>query len=88
MEYMIVKEVLISNHLSTGRTKHYSNDQLLPAAKKLRIAKFGGDRGYYLYYLDENDEEMTDTYHETIESAMRQAEFEYNIKPHEWSDQN
>ncbi len=35
------------------------------------------DTAYFLYYLDEHADAITDTWHETIEDAFAQAEFEF-----------
>jgi hypothetical protein len=84
MEYKIIKEISLASKEATGKTKHYAGSDELPVAIKLQIAQYEGDDGFYLFYLDESDEVMTDTYHTTIEGAMEQAEWEYNIKPEEW----
>jgi hypothetical protein len=92
--YQILKSVNLStHHQPTGNTKHYkivSRDLKerveLPAPSKLLIAQFPGDSGYYLLYLDEYGEELTDTYHESVEKAIAQAKFEFNILPEEWEN--
>ncbi len=50
----------------------------------LKIAKFEGDTGYYLYYCDSSGVEMTDTWHESLEKAMEQAEFEFQVAKQDW----
>jgi hypothetical protein len=34
--------------------------------------------------LDEDGNEMNDTFHETLEGALEQARFEFRVPPHEW----
>jgi hypothetical protein len=46
--------------------------------------KFHDDSGYYLLYLDETGEELTDTYHDSLEKAFSQAEREFQCKEEEW----
>jgi hypothetical protein len=50
----------------------------------LEIVQLLPDSGYYLLYVDEKDSEMTDTWHESIERAMDQANFEFGLLPSEW----
>ena len=56
----------------------------MPHPAMLRIVKYG-DSGVYLYYCDEAGGEYTDTWHETIARAIEQAEFEFNVRPQEWT---
>lgn len=53
------------------------DDQPIQNPTKLAICKFENDNGFYLFYCLENWEVITDTYHDSIEDAMKQAEFEY-----------
>jgi len=51
----------------------------------LAIATYPGDAGYYLFYCDADGQELTDTWHETEDDALGQAEFEFRVQPHEWT---
>lgn len=68
----------------TGRTVHREGNEVLPPPTGLAIVQYPEDSGFYLLYLDAHGQEMTDTYHETIEGAMSQAEFEFNVRPPDW----
>ena len=48
--------------------------------------RFEGSAGYYLLYLDSEGNELTDTYHDTLESAFDQAEWEFRVQPAEWEE--
>jgi hypothetical protein len=50
----------------------------------LTVAQRGPDIGYYLLYLDDQGEEMTDTYHETLDAALAQANAEFGVTKGEW----
>jgi hypothetical protein len=50
----------------------------------LRIAQYPSDPGFYLLYCDGDGREMTDTYHDSLEEAMAQAEWEFETKEGEW----
>ena len=56
----------------------------MPKPFALSIVKYSDNEGYYLLYLDKFGEEQTDTYHETLEDAFGQAEFEFGVKKDEW----
>jgi hypothetical protein len=81
----IIQSINLSDaHKSTGKTKHYLNNALLPVPSTLQIIKFPNDDGYYLIYLDANNREMTDTYHCTLQAAIDQAKMEFSIELDEW----
>lgn len=49
----------------------------MPAPAALRISQYQGDAGFYLLYLDLDGEEITDTYHMTLQDAFEQANWEF-----------
>jgi hypothetical protein len=51
----------------------------------LAICKYENGGGYYLFYCNEDWETITDTWHETMEDAMEQAEFEYTNTKTDWT---
>lgn len=90
-KYKILFQIRLgANHKSTGKTSHYElqGNVKTPILNitQLQIAKYPDAAGYYLLYLDKNGEELTDTYHENIESAMQQAEWEFSVKANEWQE--
>jgi hypothetical protein len=44
----------------------------------LAIAKYPNDSGFYLFYCDAEWAVITDTYHDSVERAVHQAEFEFS----------
>jgi hypothetical protein len=72
--------------MATGKTRHDRGDQQLPTPWALRIVPCQAKQveGYYLCYDDDAGQEMTDTYHETIDTALRQARSEFGVTPREW----
>lgn len=56
----------------------------MPPPHSLRTARYQDDDGCYLLYLDEKHDELTDTYHDDVASAMAQAEWEFGVKETEW----
>jgi hypothetical protein len=53
-----------------------------PAA--LEIVQRTGQSGCYLLYLDQDDEEMRDTWHANRDDGKHRAEFEFSVHPDEW----
>lgn len=64
-------------HRHTGNCKQIVAGVLMSAAAGLAICRYEGEKSFYLFGCDENWETITDTWHETLEDAKAQAEFEY-----------
>lgn len=77
---------LEKKHKPTGSTKHYLGSDSAPVPHELRIVQYSGDSGFYLLYCDESGVEFTDTYHETADAAMDQANFEFHVKTEDWKE--
>lgn len=63
----------------TGNTVHrlHGNGVMGPAAA-LAICQYDGEQSSYLFYCDDKWNVITDTWHESVGQAMKQAEFEYS----------
>jgi hypothetical protein len=84
-DYKIVRRVtLTEKHCSTGRTRHYRNGQLLSLPARLEIVQYNNDPGFYLFYIDSRNEISTDTYHDTLEAGLVQAEWEFGVELSDW----
>ena len=87
-ERILFTVILSDKHQPTGKTRHYigwpGNRELLPTPHSLAITQFEGNSGFYLYYLDSNGKEQTDTYHDTLDKAKHQADLEFNVKDSDW----
>ena len=85
--YRVLKSVVLGiHHAPTGSTRHHRDGVPCLAPAQLRVAQIGAESGYYLLYLDQDGQEMTDTWHETLDGALLQAEFEFNVKRTDWSE--
>ena len=83
--YVVVKRIVLeARHQPTGKTRHYHGKRELPPAAVLKIGKYDGEEGFYLFYFDADGHELTDTFHDTLEEALAQAEWEYGVEPDEW----
>ena len=87
MPEKILKTVRLGpQHQQPGHTYHNNNGEGLGPFVKLAIVSYG-DGSYYLFYYDSDDgEEITDTFHESVEAAMEQAKFEFGVTSGEWQD--
>jgi hypothetical protein len=90
MGMVTIKKVkLKEHHLSPGRMEHTLHDSTgvrhFPPFTSLAITRSGDDTGYYLMHLCDNHI-GTDTYHETLTEALRQAKWEFGVLAEEWTD--
>ncbi|QDT90269.1 hypothetical protein [Gimesia algae] len=77
---------LADHHQPTGKTRHYfgaAAEEMMPPAE-LKIVQYPHSPGFYLLYCDPYGVEMTDTFHEAIEKAVAQAEWEFRVREDEW----
>ena len=49
----------------------------MPPAAALAVVQYPSENAYYLLYLDADGNEVTDTWHATLDDALLQAEREY-----------
>ena len=68
----------------TENTVHRVGGTVVGPAHVLVICKYPDDFGYYLFYCDQEWQVVTDTYHESLKAAKRQAEFEYRGVGAKW----
>lgn len=66
-----------ARHQHTGNTRQLVADQLLGPASGLAICQYPGDKSFYLFSCDVQWRCLTDTWHESLDDAQHQAEFEY-----------
>ncbi len=66
----------------TGGTRHFANGTLAGGFDELQIVEFGPQEVNMLYFVE--GEEVTDTGFESVEDALRQAEFEFGLTKSDW----
>lgn len=85
LNYILQRKVRLQpHHCSTGKTYHSYKGHAIPQPASLLIISYPDHPGYYLLYLDSDGNELTDTYHDTCEQALLQAEWEFGIEAEEW----
>jgi len=72
-------------HRATGNCRQIVADVLQGPAAGLAICQYEGETAYYLFGYDSEWNTVTDTWHETLEGALGQAEFEYEGVSHKWN---
>ena len=75
-----------ARHKHTGACRQIVGGELMGPARALAICQYVGDQAYYLFGCDENWNSVTDTWHESIDDAKRQAEFEYAGVMQTWQE--
>ncbi len=84
-EAVVLREIALRDrHVATGNARHFVGGELMPRPARLRISRYADDPGFYLLYIGDAGEELTDTWHPTLEDAMQQAAFEFDVKPNDW----
>ena len=71
------------NGSPTGATHHSVNGTDIPEVASLAITTYG-DGSFYLLYFGADGGELTDTCHDSVDGAKRQAEREFGIAPDQW----
>lgn len=82
-----IKRVRLGAHHHVGLTKHTISDAKgkrdFPPFVELAIASYPGETSCYLFHVCA-DGQVADTWHQNIEEALNQAEWEFGVKPEEW----
>jgi hypothetical protein len=79
--------VIDSDVIPTGATEHYFG---MPGGPRTEMAPFAAlaisqsDDSYYLCYLDEDWDYVTDTWHQSLDDALHQAELEFQGIGDKW----
>lgn len=74
----VLQVARLDNSTRTGRTRHVVAGREVTEFASLALAQYDNDPGVYLFYCDEAWNAMTDTYHDDLERAIAQAEFEFD----------
>jgi hypothetical protein len=80
---------------ATGKTHHYRGHidgnnivkgEQFPIPAWVEIEPCDG--AYYLFYFNASGECVTDTWHESLAKAKKQAHFEFEIEEEDWEEVN
>jgi len=83
-----IMRVRLGAHHHASLTKHTisggAGTRDFPPFVELEIAAYPGEEACYLFHLCA-DGQAADTWHETIQEALDQAEWEFGVKSEEWA---
>lgn len=83
-----LRRVVLSPDHHASLTKHTIRDRdgerNFPAFVSLEIASYEGEASCYLFHICA-DGQVADTWHQTVDEAAGQAEWEFGVRPEEWS---
>ena len=83
----VMSVALGPGHLRPGRTRHTITDEKgsreFRPFVRLEIAQYPGHKECYLFHISE-DGMLADTCHQTVEEALDQADWEFNVHRDEW----
>jgi hypothetical protein len=68
----------------TGNTVHMLAGGVFPPFRGLAVIEEATGGPYYLLYCDKDWHSLTDTWHETLDQAKAQAEFEFEGISRSW----
>ena len=74
------------HHEPKGNVHYFVEGKPMPKPKTLEIVKLPAADACHLIYVDSNDYELSESWHPTIDAAMYHAQWEYGIKPEEWTN--
>lgn len=87
-DFELLYKIRLDRHQATGKAIHYKDGAIIPKPAWLGIGQFAGQPGYYLFYYDDADAILTDTYHDQLKGAFEQAEFEFDVTSIDWERVN
>jgi len=82
----VARVKLKPHHVPTGNTRHIlaSGRVIEPVLTSLCIVHDEDSSGVFLFYCDDDGVALADTWHQTVDDAKAQAEFEFSVRPNEW----
>jgi hypothetical protein len=75
---VVLSTSIDARHSHTGKCRQIVAGVVQGPAAGLAICQYSGEQAYYLFGCDAEWNIVTDTWHESLGDALRQAEFEYS----------
>jgi hypothetical protein len=63
----------------TGKTRHIVEGETVRSFAALALAGYESESEVYLFYCDHDWNAVTDTQHDSVQDAIRQANFEFGL---------
>ena len=83
---MICYSPVDERHRFTGSCKQIVAGQLMGAMAGLAICQYDDEDAFFLFGCDSDWQTITDSWHQTLDDAKNQAEFEYEGIGKTWID--
>ncbi len=81
---VICHTLIDHHHRFTGGCKQIVRGELMGQMAGLAICQYAGEEAFYLFGCDADWQNVTDTWHQTLDDAQHQAEFEYEGVSKTW----
>jgi hypothetical protein len=81
---LICHTLIDERHRFTGNTRQIVAGKLMGPMAGLAICPYDGDEAFYLFGCDPEWNSLTDTWHQSLDEAKDQAEFEYEGAKWTW----
>ncbi len=81
---MVLFTPIDERHRHTGNCSQIVAGEVQGPAAGLAICRYDGEVGFYLFGCDDRWRSVTDTWHQSIDEAIAQAEFEYEGTAATW----
>ena len=81
---VILWSAIDSRHRPTGACRHIVGGEVPAPFRGLAICQYEGEDTYFLFYCDEKWEAVNDGWHESVDEAKSQAEFEFEGVSKTW----
>jgi hypothetical protein len=82
---VILYSPIDQRHRPTGSCRHTVGGNPIEPPSGLVICQYDGEDSYYLFYCDSEWKSLADTWHQDLEDAQDQAEFEFEGVSSTWS---
>jgi hypothetical protein len=79
----VTRKIATLPNNATALTKHTMNGQPMPPARRLVIEEH--PEGLYIFRYADNWQFSGDTWHQSLEDALNQIEYEFGAKELEWA---
>lgn len=85
-ERLVCYSPIDERHRFTGACKQVVRGETMGAMASLMICYHESEQAFYLFGCDEDWQVVTDSWHQTLDDAKHQAEFEYEGISKTWID--
>ena len=73
-----------NRHVFTRKCRQLVENEIIGPVSGLAICQYNSEDAFYLFGCNKDWQSITDTWHQSIEDAISQAEFEYENTSKTW----